>query len=288
MGVVRPGQGGARCRRLQQYLAPYVLGRLDDGERRPVDAHVPGCPRCSAIVAELRLPSRALALADPDAVVRTMPPARRELVLERILAVIEALPAEPAESVPTAAGDPGPPGGSPNGIGPEPAGPGRLPGHGGRGGRGAGTPWAGGRAAASGRRVRSRARTAVAAGLAAAFIAVAVLVTARSSSTPDTETVRLSADPGVSATVLLHREDGWTSVRLAARGLPAGKPYRAWLARCDGGRVVAGDVFTAPADGRVDLTLAAQLDRSRATAVGFTGADLHDVAASPLGGADDC
>src|SRR4051812_32779612 len=53
------------CRRYQEQIGAFLLGKLDGGEPEAVQAHLNGCPYCRAEVRELEPVVAALAYADP-------------------------------------------------------------------------------------------------------------------------------------------------------------------------------------------------------------------------------
>src|SRR5581483_621597 len=63
---------------MEGHAAAYVLGSLDEAERRAFEAHVAGCAECAAAVRSLRVVADGLAQAVPE---RTPPAHLRERVL---------------------------------------------------------------------------------------------------------------------------------------------------------------------------------------------------------------
>lgn len=53
------------CREWRESLGPYALGRLPDGERAALEAHLEGCARCRAEAESLSGVAHLLPLADP-------------------------------------------------------------------------------------------------------------------------------------------------------------------------------------------------------------------------------
>lgn len=51
------------CNRYRELLGAYVLGRLEEDERRELERHISECPRCRAEVSELRSVTELLPLA---------------------------------------------------------------------------------------------------------------------------------------------------------------------------------------------------------------------------------
>lgn len=49
------------CERIEPALTGYHFATLDDGERRAVEAHLPGCPACVRVFVELK---RSIELAE--------------------------------------------------------------------------------------------------------------------------------------------------------------------------------------------------------------------------------
>ena len=54
------------CREWRESLGAAALGRLPEAERAGLEAHLEGCPECSAELAELRSVARVMPLADPQ------------------------------------------------------------------------------------------------------------------------------------------------------------------------------------------------------------------------------
>lgn len=86
------GTGPVDADRYQTWDAAYVLGSLTSGERREYEAHLAGCERCRAAVAELSGMPALLAMLDLDDVValddeQPEPPLRPEVlqsVMDRV------------------------------------------------------------------------------------------------------------------------------------------------------------------------------------------------------------
>lgn len=54
------------CREWRESLGAYALGRLPEGERAALEAHLEGCSECRAELAELESVARVMPLADPE------------------------------------------------------------------------------------------------------------------------------------------------------------------------------------------------------------------------------
>ena len=54
------------CREAVALMADYLDGRLSDGERARLEAHLAGCPHCSEYLAQIRATIDALGRADAD------------------------------------------------------------------------------------------------------------------------------------------------------------------------------------------------------------------------------
>lgn len=65
MAAVSGDGVSAACLWVREHLAPYVLRQLPAEDSVLVAGHLRGCAACGALAEELRLPARALALADP-------------------------------------------------------------------------------------------------------------------------------------------------------------------------------------------------------------------------------
>jgi hypothetical protein len=76
---------GWSCRRCRRLLPEWIAGDLSDSERAAVAAHLEGCPRCAAEVAELQGTLALLASAPP-----APPPVSFDLLWTRLAAELDA------------------------------------------------------------------------------------------------------------------------------------------------------------------------------------------------------
>jgi anti-sigma factor RsiW len=73
------------CEAMREHVEPYALGELDEPELGAFEAHLDGCPRCRASLAETERALAALPLALAHASSQRLPPALREQVMRRVL-----------------------------------------------------------------------------------------------------------------------------------------------------------------------------------------------------------
>jgi hypothetical protein len=66
--------GPVDCHQAELLLGVLVLGVIDPGERPAVEAHLAGCPRCTATLAELAVLPGLLAQVDPEQAALGLPP----------------------------------------------------------------------------------------------------------------------------------------------------------------------------------------------------------------------
>ncbi len=67
-------------------VAPYALGTLDEPDRAELEAHLPTCPECRVLLAEVAGLPKLLARVPVADVVGAAPPAPSEAMFERLVA----------------------------------------------------------------------------------------------------------------------------------------------------------------------------------------------------------
>lgn len=85
---MNPGDGSQEHRYWREMIGAYALGELDEEQRTALQAHLDGCERCRAELAELRPVVVALAEADPR-LFETEEPRPPAGLLERTLSRVE-------------------------------------------------------------------------------------------------------------------------------------------------------------------------------------------------------
>jgi len=66
------------CRELVEIVSDYLEGKLPDGDRRRLEAHLAGCPYCDEYIAQMRRTVAVLGRLPEDII----DPSRRERLLE--------------------------------------------------------------------------------------------------------------------------------------------------------------------------------------------------------------
>ncbi|WP_413248668.1 anti-sigma factor family protein [Sinomonas flava] len=227
---------------LRMSLGAYVLGALEPGEARDVEAHLAGCPACRAELASL----------------------------ETLPALLDAVPLERAEAL---AHD--------GGRAPEPAAaPGALLARVARRRRARTLAWAGALAAAAAGFFAAGVALGPAVGNGPG--PAAQPAPSPSATTAPAATLTLTSDDGAHVDLALVRKAWGTQLDLTCRGMPEAGAFSVWVVAADGASQQAGSWSSAGYQGRAVLTGATSFQLASIRTIEIRDETQHTVASAAV------